>query len=80
MSVHLRNSEVRAGEIIVADEAVALTGAILRISGYLGTDNHSEIAECFIKQFFVNFWIKISYENICANVLGSLVLRGFVDF
>jgi hypothetical protein len=40
---------VRAIEIIVADEAVALAGAVLWVSRDFGADDHAEVAEGFIQ-------------------------------
>lgn len=59
---------------------MAFTGSIFGISGYFGTDDHTEVAEGFIQQFLIHFKVKITHKNIGSNILSPLILRSFVDF
>lgn len=57
-----------------------LTGTIFRIPRYLGIDNQAKIAEGLIQHFLVNFRIKISNEQIGANILCAFILWCFINF
>lgn len=79
LPVHLRDGGVGAVEVVVADEAVSLADSFLSISGDLGADDHSEVAEGLVEHLLVDFWVEVADEDICAYVLGAFVLRRLVD-
>ena len=79
MPVHLSNSKIRRCEIIVADETVTLTCAILSISSNLSTDNHAEVAEGFIEQLLIYFEVKVAHEDIGPDILCAFILGCLID-
>ena len=59
---------------------MAFTDSIVWFSGYFSVDNEAKVAESFVEHFLVNLRIKITDKEIGANILGSFILRGFIDF
>lgn len=59
---------------------MAFTGSIVWFSGDFGVDDEAKVTESFVEHFLVNLRIEITDKEIGANVLGSFILRGLIDF
>ena len=59
---------------------MAFTGSIVWLSGDFGVDNEAKVAESFVEHFLINLRIEITDKEIGANILGSFILRGLIDF
>lgn len=58
---------------------MAFTGSIFGVPVNFGADDGTEIAESVIEYLFIHLWIQVADKQIGSNILGSLILRGFVD-
>ena len=48
LPVHLRNGQICATKVVIADESVTFAGAIFDISGDFGADDHAEVTKRLI--------------------------------
>lgn len=79
LAVHRLDTRVGSVERSKVDESEAFRVASLRIPHYFWRlQDYTKCAECVIQQFFVHFWIKISYKYICSNVQILLMRTSLV--
>lgn len=79
LAVHSFDGSIRSIKTGKVDEGVTLGVARVWVShDFWSLEDHTEGTECVIEQFFINLWIQVSNEYICANIQVFIVCRGFV--
>jgi len=80
LAIHSLNSSIRSLKTGVIDESKPLGVASFRVSLNLRRgQNDTKSRKCVIQQFFINFRIQVSYENISSNIQILLMSRSLVD-
>lgn len=80
LPVHCIQCCIRSVEASKVDKSEALAVSGLWIShNFRSLQNDTECAEGVVQQFFVDFWIEITDENVCPDIKILLMGRSFVD-